>query len=267
MLLPLLAPAEPSEGPSLVVAVRGGEVALGDVDPGLAPPPGAMFVGSVAGRHCWAVDAAEPPLGTDRSAGPSGPFIGLMQLYASVDESTWAAAGRAVQLVEWSRNHRFCGRCATPTVESSSERSRRCPDCGLSAFPRLAPAVIALVERDDGRVLLARNARWPTAMYSCLAGFVEPGETVEEAVSREIREEVGVDVGDLRYFGSQPWPFPHSLMLGFTARYAGGEIVCDGEEISDARWFAADHLPQVPGLISIARKLIDDWVGRSRDFS
>ena len=259
MLLPLFSPSQPPEGPSLVVAVRDGEVALSDVDPELPLPPGAMFVGLVGGRHCWAVDARD----SQPADAGVGPYVGLMQLYPSVAESTWAAAGRAVQLVEWSRNHRFCGRCATPTEESASERSRRCPNCGLSAFPRLAPAVIALVEREDGRALLARNARWPTAMYSCLAGFVEPGETVEEAVRREIREEVGIAVGDLRYFGSQPWPFPHSLMLGFAARYAGGEIVCDGEEISDARWFAHDALPQVPGPISIARKLIDDWVERS----
>ena len=120
-----------------------------------------------------------------------------------------------------------------------------------------------LVERDDGRALLARNARWRGDMYSCLAGFVEPGETVEDAVRREVREEVGITIDGLRYHGSQPWPFPHSLMLGFHARYAGGEICCDGSEIADARWFAPDDLPELPGPISIARWLIDDWVARS----
>lgn len=266
MLLPQFSPSGPADGPSLIMAVRDGRVALSEADAAAPPPPGAMFVGSVGGRHCWALDAGSAPgapAAEGSDARPAGSFVGLMQLYPAVDEATWAAAGRAVQLVEWSRNHRFCGRCGTPTEDSASERSRRCPNCGLSAFPRLAPAVIALVEREDGRALLARNARWPTAMYSCLAGFVEPGETVEEAVGREIREEVGVDVDGLRYFGSQPWPFPHSLMLGFSARYAGGDIVCDGEEIADARWFSVDDLPQIPGPISIARRLIDDWVARS----
>jgi NAD+ diphosphatase len=119
-----------------------------------------------------------------------------------------------------------------------------------------------LVEREDGRALLARNARWPQEMYSCLAGFVEPGETVEAAVQREVAEEVGVEVDRLRYYGSQPWPFPHSLMLGFHARHAGGEISCDNREIAEAHWFTAQSLPNLPGRISIARRLIDDWVQR-----
>lgn len=257
MLVPSLAPTGPSAGPVLVVAVRGSDVALTEPagwreDAG----GGALFVGTVGGRHCWAVDAdLELPEGVE-----AGEFRNLMRLYGEVDEPVWAAAGRAVQLVEWNRNHRYCGRCATPTEMAPGERARRCPACGLHAFPRLAPAIITLVQRDDGRVLLARNARWPTSMYSCLAGFVEPGESVEDAVRREVLEEVGVDVGEMRYFGSQPWPFPHSLMLGFHARFAGGEIAVDGEEIAEARWFGRDDLPDIPGPISIARKLIDDWL-------
>lgn len=216
---------------------------------------GALFVGTVDGRHVWAVDDNET--GIDRAD-----FVDLMRLYGSVAEPVWAAAGRAVQLVDWNRNHRFCGRCATPTEMAPGERARRCPQCGLHAFPRLAPAIITLVQDGDGRALLARNARWPTAMYSCLAGFVEPGESVEDAVRREVHEEVGIEVSDLRYFGSQPWPFPHSLMIGFHARYRGGDIRVDGEEIADARWFAPEELPEIPGRISIARRLIDDWARR-----
>jgi NAD+ diphosphatase len=133
----------------------------------------------------------------------------------------------------------------------------------LLAFPRLAPAVITLIERDDGTALLARNARWPNRMYSCLAGFVEPGETLEEAVRREVREEVGIELEGLRYHSSQPWPFPHSLMLGFEARYGSGEIACDGDEIAYARWFTPQDLPDLPGPVSIARRLIDAWAARS----
>jgi NAD+ diphosphatase len=220
----------------------------------------AMFIGTLEGRHCWAVDVD----GRATEPGPGVEFVDLMRLYGDVDESTWVAAGRAVQLVEWARSHRFCGRCGTATVESPGERAQRCPQCGLLAFPRLAPAVITLVERDDGRALLARNARWTTGMYSCLAGFVEPGETIEAAVQREVAEEVGVEVDGLRYHGSQPWPFPHSLMLGFHAHYASGEITCDQREIADAQWFSPDDLPDLPGPISIARRLIDDWLARAQ---
>jgi len=221
-------------------------------------PDHALFVGTISGRHCWAVDASGPA-----ATSPDATlYTDLMRLYPEVDEPTWAAAGRAIQLVEWARNHRYCGRCATPTEDCPGERARRCPSCGLLAFPRLAPAIITLVERDDGRALLARNALWPNTMYSCLAGFVEPGENVEAAVVREVQEEVGIEITDLRYFGSQPWPFPHSLMLGFQARHDCGDICCDGQEIADARWFAPDELPDLPGPISIARRLIDDWLVR-----
>src|SRR5262249_3755857 len=139
------------------------------------------------------------------------------------------------------------------------ERCMKCPACGLTAYPRIAPAVIVLVRRGE-EALLARGARFPLPFYSTLAGFSEVGETLEQTVAREIREEVGVEVKDVRYFGSQPWPFPHSLMIGFTAEWAGGEIKCDPTEIADAKWFRADALPLVSPPLSIARRLIDAWV-------
>jgi NAD+ diphosphatase len=169
-------------------------------------------------------------------------------------------AGRAVQLVEWQRTHQFCGRCATPTEQAEGERARRCPACGLMAFPRLAPAVITLVTDDDGRALLARGTAFPIPMYSCLAGFVEPGEYLEQAVRREVLEEVGLVVRDVTYHSSQPWPFPHSLMIGFTARWESGEIDIDPTEIVDANWYTRDDLPAIPPGMSIARKLIDAWL-------
>ena len=257
----MLSPTGPPERASLIIAIRGSEVTLTDGDSrdaGIAPH--ALFVGTVGGRNCWAVDDDGGVMGLD----PQAEFVDLMRLYPQVDEPTWAAAGRAVQLVDWVRNHRYCGRCGSGTEESPGERARRCPHCGLLAFPRLAPAVITLVEREDGRVLLARNAGWRTGMYSCLAGFVEPGESIESAVSREVYEEVGIEVGDLRYYRSQPWPFPHSLMLGFEARYASGEIACDGTEIAEADWFACDDLPDLPPPMSIARWMIEDWTTRQR---
>jgi NAD+ diphosphatase len=213
----------------------------------------AIFLGTLDDRPCWAI-------GIDGE--PEGAAVPLMGLWGQVDDVTFTVAGRAVQLVEWERTHRFCGRCGTPTEPARGERALRCPACGLLAFPRLAPAIITLVERNDGRALLARGRAFPIPMYSCIAGFVEPGETLEQAVHREVREEVGVEIDDVRYWASQPWPFPHSLMLGFNAQWAGGDIVIDETEIVDANWFSRDELPSIPPGISIARRLIDDWLER-----
>lgn len=188
-------------------------------------------------------------------------LAGLRSIYGSVDDQLFALAGRAVQLLEWRRNHRFCGRCGEPTDLVDGDRATRCPGCGLFNYPRLSPAVIMTVER-EGAVLLAHGVNFAPGVYSCVAGFVEPGESLEEAVAREVREEVGIEVGEVRYFGSQPWPFPNSLMIGFNARYASGEIVLEDAEIGDANWFTPDDLPLLPGKISIARRLIDDWLER-----
>jgi NAD+ diphosphatase len=181
---------------------------------------------------------------------------------SAMQEAAWQTGiqhGRAVQLVEWGRTHRFCGRCGTATERQANERSMKCPACGLLAFPRLAPAMITLVTRGD-EALLARGVAFRGPMYSCLAGFVEPGESLEGAVIREVREEVGIEVGNVQYRGSQPWPFPHSLMVGFRAEWVSGDIVCDPAEILDAQWYMRDALPNIPPGISIARKLIDAWV-------
>ena len=212
------------------------------------------FLGELDGRPCWAADVAD-----DACDEPPVPLFGL---YGTLAETEWAMAGRAVQLVEWGRTHRYCGRCGESTAPMEEERAMRCPGCGLLAFPRLAPAVIVLVERDGGEALLARGRQFPMPMYSCLAGFVEPGETLEQAVHREVREEVGIEISDLEYTASQPWPFPHSLMLGFRAQWAGGDLVLDEREIVDAGWYRADALPTIPPPMSIARRLIDAWVGR-----
>jgi NAD+ diphosphatase len=170
-------------------------------------------------------------------------------------------AGRANQLVNWSQTHRHCGRCGQPTEDKTDERAKTCPQCGLVNYPRLSPAIIVAVLKND-RILLGRNKRFKLPFYSVLAGFVEPGETLEECVRREIREEVNISVKNIRYFGSQPWPFPDSLMIAFVADYAGGEIRTDGLEIIDAAWFTKDNLPQIPPKISIARQLIDWFVHR-----
>jgi NAD+ diphosphatase len=238
------------------VHVIGGSVWIDDRP--ASPEWAQVFVGMLPGEAVWAVDV---PAGDDPSDGAA---VDLYSLHGRSSEEDWLVAGRAVQLVEWTRTHRFCGRCGTPTEPAENERALRCPACRLMAFPRLAPAMITLVTRGepgpDQEVLLARGVQWRVPMYSCLAGFVEPGETLEGAVVREVREEVGIEITDVRYQGSQPWPFPHSLMLGFTAAYAGGELQLDETEIVDARWFRRDELPMIPPPVSIARTLIDAWV-------
>jgi NAD+ diphosphatase len=194
-------------------------------------------------------------------ATPVEPFLvlGLRELFGSVSAETFAFAGRATQVIEWATTHRFCGRCATPTERVDGERCMRCPACGHLAYPRISPAMIVLVRRGD-EALLARGARFPLPFHSTLAGFVEIGESLEETVAREVREEVGIEVKGVRYFGSQPWPFPNSLMIGFMAAWAGGEIAIDGKEILEAGWYRPDALPAIPPRISIARRLIDAWV-------
>ena len=190
-------------------------------------------------------------------------FRPLRGAFGVLDERTWMVAGMAAQVVEWDRSHQFCGRCGSRTEYVTNERGKRCPVCGLVAYPRVSPAVIVLVERGD-EALLARGPHLAAGMYALLAGFVEVGESLEDAVRREIREEVGIEVDRIEYFASQSWPFPHSLMLGFTAQYDSGEIEIDHNEIEDARWFSPDDMPRVPPPLSIARKLIERYADKHK---
>jgi len=215
-------------------------------------------VGRLGGDACWAVELAaeaEPPAGFT--------FQGLRRLWGLLEEEAWRIAGRAVQILDWDRNHRFCGRCGGETVPQETELARKCSRCGLQHFPRLSPAVIVRVERGD-EILLARSPHFAPGVYSTLAGFVEPGESLEGTVHREILEEVGITVTNLRYFGSQPWPFPNSLMIGFVADYESGELTPQPGEIEDAGWFTVDNLPGLPSRLSIARALIDEFIDQKK---
>lgn len=222
------------------------------------PPERPHYLGDLDGSACYALELAEGrPL-------PEGFSLeGLRQVFGRVDEEFFWLAARAVQIVDWDRTHQFCSRCGAPTVQRETERSKECPKCGQIHFPRLAPAVIVRVERGN-QILMARSRHFAPGVFSVLAGFVEPGETLEETVAREVKEESGIRVKNIRYFGSQPWPFPHSLMIGFTAEYAAGEIALEDSELEAAGWFTADNLPPQPGKISIARKLIDAFVEKQK---
>jgi NAD+ diphosphatase len=196
-------------------------------------------------------------------------FRAARALFAELPEATLDMVGRALACVEFEQSHRFCGRCGTLTRPGTSaanepnERVRACPNCSLTFHPRIPPAVIVLVERGD-QLLLARGANFPVGRFSAVAGFVEIGESLEDAARREVQEEVGVQITDLRYFSSQPWPFGRSLMIGFHARYQSGALRPDGIEIVEADWFRRDALPQLPPPISIARRLIEEFLARDQ---
>lgn len=220
--------------------------------------PDDIIIGTLAGKLVVAT-VAEP---VDVPS-PGNRFAGLRSLFGVMSDDLVAIAGRAFQIVEWNRSHRYCGVCATPTERAQHERSRKCPACGHTAYPRISPAMMCLVTRGH-EILLARNVNFPAGRYSALAGFLEAGESIEEAVVREVQEEVGIAVAQPKYFASQSWPFPHSLMIAFTAEYAGGDLTPNGHEIAEANWFTADNLPQLPPRISISRALIEDTLTQIR---
>ncbi len=241
-----------SPGPSIPFVRQ-----LSDLSPDLKLLPlRTQGLGNLDGNFCY---AAELPADIVTPEGMQ--LVKLRDLYGELADDLFAIAGRAVQITEWDRTHQYCGCCATPTVQLPHERAKRCPHCGLVNYPRLSPAAIVLISRGP-EILLARAPRFPAGMYSILAGFVEPGESLEETVVREVREEVGLEIANIRYFGSQPWPYPNSLMVGFTATYVSGEIVLEPEELVEAGWFHKHHLPQIPPKLSIARKLIDWFVAQ-----
>ena len=267
--MPGIDPDQAAPGPSFWFACQGSAILIesrnGETRIPFANDLGSIGLSSdcthVLGRaNGHACRAASIPPGTPAPEGFR--FEGLRSLFDGMSYAFFSVAARALEIVEWDLSHRFCGRCGAGTTLKKGERARECPACGSLSYPRISPAVIMAVLRGD-RILLARAARFPHGLHSVLAGYVEPGETLEECVHREVREETGIEICDLRYFASQPWPFPHSLMIAFTAEHAGGEIQVDGVEIKDAQWYAADALPEIPGPMTVARRLID-WFCASR---
>jgi NAD+ diphosphatase len=222
---------------------------------------GLQFIPAISGNGEGWYACALP----DKQTLPAGwTGVSLRSCIAALGLTAACGLLRAWHLVQWLRDSQYCGTCGAKNgFRDPPEYARRCPVCGRVEFPRISPAVITLIEgtgKYGGRVLLAHNARFETCVYSLIAGFVEAGESLEMAAAREIREEVGIEVSDIRYCTSQPWPFPNSLMLGFRARWKAGEIRVDGEEIERAAWFERDALPALPGDGSIARRLLDEWV-------
>jgi len=189
----------------------------------------------------------------------SGSWQGLRTLMQQSDSATFQMLCFAEQIAHWHFEHQFCGHCGSKTKQVPGQRCMRCPACGLESYARISPSMIVLVTRGD-EILLARSPRFVPGVYSTLAGFAEPGESIEQCVAREVREEVSLEITNLRYLGSQSWPFPHSLMLGFHAEYLSGEICIQADELEDAKWFAIDQLPKLPMPQSIARQLIERYL-------
>lgn len=221
----------------------------------------AQFSGATSKVHYMGRLADVPCFTVETTGLADERFGNLRSLFGHTDNLTFSLAGRAVQIVDWYRSHQFCGRCGAPTIAHARDRAMICETCNIHSYPRLSPSIIVLIHR-QGEVLLARNQRFPEGMYSTLAGFVEPGESIEETLIREVKEEVGVTVANLEYQGSQPWPFPNSLMLGFLAEYQSGDIVLQEDEIADAQWFDCRQLPMIPGKVAISRWLIDAYLMR-----
>jgi NAD+ diphosphatase len=224
---------------------------------GLGDAHQALFLGSLADTPCFAfvLDGAEaPPL--------PGEFEDIRSIGHRLRPEDAALLAYARAMVVWHERHRYCSSCGAPTATAEAGHARQCSACGAKHFPRVDPAIIVLVA-DDERCLLGRQPSWPPGRYSTVAGFVEPGESLEDAVRREVREETGILVDDVRYHSSQPWPFPASLMLGFSARVAGGTIALHDGELEDARWVTRDQIRDgqllLPPRVSIAYRLIEQW--------
>lgn len=262
-------PAQPETRSALWFAFRDNDLLLleredglsvyrGEVEGLAAFEPGPLvYLGTLHGEACVACE-----LGWNGPAPEGWRLISLRSLFGQVDDQTHDLAGYAIRLLNWQHAYNFCDACGHKTEWFGGDWGKRCTNCGKTAYPPVSPAILVLIH-DGDKILLTHKAGWGPR-YSIIAGFIEPGESIEECVSREAYEEVGVEIDQITYFGSQSWPFPHQLMIGYMANYAGGEITIDAHELDDARWFHIDELPELPGPSSLSRQLINAWIRKYR---
>ncbi|MDF2940522.1 MAG: nudC [Gammaproteobacteria bacterium] len=219
------------------------------------------YLGTYGNTDCFAVQILQNSLTVLPDAFE---FIRIRQAYLALnDEAIFLIATRAMEILFWDRRTQFCGCCGEKTQQSETERAKKCPACNNLFYPQISPAMLVLIWKND-TILLGRTSEFLPGIYSTLAGFVEPGETLEEAVIREVKEEVGINIKNLSYSSSQPWPFPSSLMLGFVAEYDSGDIKIDTSELEDAQWFSLENLPQLPSKLSLSRRMIDAYVASKK---
>lgn len=243
-------------GHSYIFAFRGRDILMKDGNlPRLADFPNretltGLHIGELDGIPCLGIPFPEAFLWEVQP---------LRAVIHTLDDAAVFAICRAKEMMFWRNRRKFCGACGTALKDSETDMARICPECGERFYPQIAPAVITAVLKDD-KILLAHNRNFTSGVFSLIAGFVESGESLEQAVAREIMEETSIKVKNIRYYSSQPWPFPNSLMLGFVAEYDSGDVKPDGVELETAGWYSADELPQLPDHGSIARKIIDDFI-------
>ncbi|MFZ4858074.1 MAG: NAD(+) diphosphatase [Desulfuromonadaceae bacterium] len=226
---------------------------FGELPDWIDPPEMPLTIGEWHGKPLRIFSA-------DNGCQVRDPFIAeaLNATIQTIDNATLGIGGLARQILHWEQQSCFCAVCGGKTVPFSREWGRQCSVCSAKQFPKISPCAITLVRRDD-EVLLVRNARWPAGRYSLAAGFLGLGESLEECAAREVKEETGIDIADITYVGSQSWPFPSQIMVGFVAQYAGGDLIVDYTELEDARWFPISQLPTLPPTRSIARRIIDTF--------
>lgn len=254
----LAPPASPPDGPPLWAVFRRDELLTPMAGPALladlaeVPVSETILIGALDQRPVYAALVPDDFVLPDGWAGH-----GLRELLAHGDEDLWQIADYAVQLLRWQQHSQFCGGCGQ-AIALADGWGKRCSQCSHIVYPPVSPAIIVLIHDDQGRALLTTKTGWG-ARYSLVAGFVEPGESFEDCVAREVLEEVGVTLKRMRYIKSQSWPFPHQIMVGFLAEYAAGEIVIDASELADARWFTLDALPELPQSYTISRQILEAW--------
>jgi len=216
------------------------------------------YIGTIGTTSCFACNDKAP-----QAYGNKFSVLNFRDLFDNMESQSFEAALYGYHISSWDRNSGYCCRCGSTVSYMAHERGKKCLQCGFTQYPVISPCIIVAVVKDESHILLARAQRFDTAFYSVIAGYVETGETLEHCVAREVAEETGIKVKNIHYFGNQPWPFSQSLMIAFTAQYAGGEIVVDGTEIVDANWYTVDKLPRIPSPISISRKLIDWFIEKN----
>lgn len=259
-------PTQPVPGPTYWLPFQGDEVFVLDAGPTVAliqggeetrailAPSELLYLGTLEGTPSIACE-----VNADFVKPDGWRTLTLRSLFGRIEESAYSLVGYASQLLDWHRTSRYCPVCGHLNKDEVGTWGRHCPNCGYTSYPSVTPAILALVHDGERRMLLTHKPGWDKR-YSCIAGFVEPGESLEQCVQREVREEVGVEVTDVTYVGSQPWPFPHQLMVGYTARYVSGELHIEEQELDDAAWFDVDAPPEFPPAVSLAHYIINTWI-------
>lgn len=257
-----ICPERPVDSPALLFLFLGNQIVVNAAETIPECPAEDVRLDDSIYLGTWGQQACYVARISEETALPEGwTLTDIRPLHGTLTAELYALIGHALQILTWSKNHQFCSKCGAPATPHVKDRAMVCTACGFMNFPRISPSIIVAVTKGQ-EILMARSPHFPAGLFSVLAGFLEPGETLEQCVAREVREESGIEIENIQYVTSQPWPFPHSIMIGFTADYAGGEIKIDPDEIEDAGWFTPETMPEIPSQSTIARWLIDGYLAK-----